>query len=97
MTLTKDIVKEFKSLPLKGRNMLTNKMNILENISLASYTTFKIGSSARYFISVSSEDELKKAAEWTRQNKLPIFILGGGSNILISDKGFRPCFQAYQY
>lgn len=64
-------------------------MEILENISLAQYTTFKIGGSARFFIAANSFDELKEAGEWARKNNLPIFALGGGSNVLISDKGFK--------
>ena len=64
-------------------------LNIQNNILLAPYTTFKIGGPARYFVSVSSEEELKSAAEWAKKNNLPILILGGGSNVLISDKGFN--------
>lgn len=63
-------------------------MNILENVSLASYTTFKIGGPARYFVIVKTEDELKEAIDFAEQNKLAIFILGGGSNLLVSDSGF---------
>jgi UDP-N-acetylmuramate dehydrogenase len=63
-------------------------LKILENIKLAPYTTFKIGGPARFFCIVSDEKELKEAVEFARKNNLPIFILGGGSNILISDEGF---------
>lgn len=69
--------------------MLANKIDILENISLSQYTTFKIGGPARFFVAVNSFDELKEAGEWARENSLPIFALGGGSNVLISDKGFK--------
>jgi len=63
-------------------------MTIRENISLAQYTTFKIGGKARFFCRVRSEDDLLYAINFAKANNLPIFILGGGSNILISDKGF---------
>lgn len=63
-------------------------MNIQEHISLAQFTTFKIGGPARFFCIVSSEDELREAVTFARDKKLRIFILGGGSNILMSDKGF---------
>ncbi|MFA6432624.1 MAG: UDP-N-acetylmuramate dehydrogenase [Candidatus Paceibacterota bacterium] len=63
-------------------------MNIQENVALAQYTTFKIGGSARFFCHVSTEDELLKALAFASEKKLRVFILGGGSNILISDKGF---------
>lgn len=61
-------------------------MKIQENISLASYTTFKIGGSVRYFLTVQNVAE---AIDFAQEKKLPYFILGGGSNLLISDKGFN--------
>lgn len=64
-------------------------LNIQENIPLAPLTTFKIGGPARYFIIVSSEEELIEALKWAKDKKIPLFILGGGSNLLISDKGFN--------
>jgi len=63
-------------------------MKIEENISLAPFTTFKVGGTARYFVSVSKKQELFDALKWAREKKLEVFILGGGSNILISDSGF---------
>jgi UDP-N-acetylmuramate dehydrogenase len=62
---------------------------IKENVSLAPYTTFKIGGLARFYCSVNTEDELIEACQFARKNDLAIFILGGGSNILISDKGYN--------
>lgn len=69
-------------------NTIFPYMNILENVRLAEYTTFKIGGPARFFCSVSDETELLEAVGFARDKKLPIFVLGGGSNILIGDKGF---------
>lgn len=63
-------------------------MSIKKNVLLAPYTTFGIGGSARYFTSVISEEELGEAVEFARKENLRIFVLGGGSNILISDQGF---------
>lgn len=63
-------------------------MNIRENVSLKEYTTFKIGGPARFFCEVSSESELLEAVAVAKKQKLRIMILGGGSNILISDAGF---------
>src|SRR3989344_7170327 len=59
------------------------------NIPLASYTTFRIGGNARFFVEVGNEDGLAEAAEFAKNNKLSVFMLGGGSNILISDEGFK--------
>lgn len=64
-------------------------MQIQENVLLAPYTTFKIGGPARYFCAVSNMDEIKQALEYAKTKTLGVFILGGGSNILVSDKGFE--------
>ena len=63
-------------------------MNIKENVILAPYTTFKIGGPAKYFCEVESVDDLKSALRFSKENNLRFFVLGGGSNILVSDKGF---------
>jgi UDP-N-acetylmuramate dehydrogenase len=62
--------------------------NIQENISLKNYTTFKIGGPAKYFYVAENKEEIKKAVETAKELNLNYFILGNGSNILISDKGF---------
>lgn len=59
-----------------------------ENISLSGLNTFKVGGNARYFCVVKTIDELKKALFFAKEDKLPFFILGGGSNTLFSDEGF---------
>ena len=58
------------------------------NVLLARLTTLKIGGSARYFLRVESEEQIVRAFEFARENSLEVFILGGGSNVLISDNGF---------
>lgn len=63
-------------------------MWIRENIALAPYATFKIGGPARYFCEVSSPEELKEALSFANERHYAVFILGGGSNILVSDEGF---------
>jgi UDP-N-acetylmuramate dehydrogenase len=62
--------------------------NIKENVPLAPYTTYRLGGPARYFFVAKSVEEIKQAAKAAKECNLPIFILGGGSNILISDSGF---------
>ena len=64
-------------------------MQIQKKVLLAPYTTFKIGGEARYFGVVKNIEDLKEGVNFAKQNSLPIFILGGGSNLLISDKGFE--------
>ncbi len=63
-------------------------MTIQERVSLAPHTTFKIGGNARYFSVAKSVEELKGLLEYAREHKLKVLILGWGSNILVSDKGF---------
>lgn len=66
--------------------MLKNK--IQENIELKNLTTLKIGGAARFFVSAETENEAVEAVKFADENDLEIFVLGGGSNVLISDKGF---------
>lgn len=63
-------------------------MNILENVSLSQYTTFKIGGPAKYFVVAKSLPELKQAISWAKKNKVKWEVIGGGSNILALDQGF---------
>ena len=63
-------------------------MNIEENISLAPLTTLGVGGIARFFVRAESIDDVKSAVSFSTNKKLPLFILGGGSNVLISDRGW---------
>lgn len=58
------------------------------NIILAPYTVYKIGGPARFFAEARNEQEMKEALDFAAKNQAAIFILGAGSNILVSDKGF---------
>lgn len=62
---------------------------IRKNIKLACYTTYKIGGTARCFFPAKNEEHIAEAVLWARQRGMPYFILGGGSNILVSDEGFN--------
>jgi UDP-N-acetylmuramate dehydrogenase len=61
---------------------------IRENVPLAPYTTLQIGGPARYFAEVNNESEMFDALEFAEERRQPVFILGGGSNVLIADEGF---------
>jgi len=63
-------------------------MQIQENVSLKDFTAFRIGGPARYFARVSSVEEIKEAFAFAEKNDLKTFLLGSGSNILVSDSGF---------
>jgi len=73
----------------KGHSMLTNALAIQENVPLADFTTFGVGGPAYRFIEVHTHDEAAQALSFCREQRLPHLILGGGSNILVSDEGFR--------
>jgi UDP-N-acetylmuramate dehydrogenase len=64
-------------------------VEVTQNVSLAPYTTMKVGGQAEYFVTVSSMEQMIKVARWARAVDLPYYILGGGSNILIADSGIR--------
>ncbi len=59
-------------------------MKIQENISLKPFTTFGIDKKAKFFTTVETLDELKAALLAAKEKQLPVFILGGGSNILLT-------------
>ena len=64
-------------------------LQIQENVSLAPFTTLGVGGPARFFAHVRSEHELVEAVAFAERNRLPIFALGGGSNLLVHDAGFN--------
>jgi UDP-N-acetylmuramate dehydrogenase len=63
-------------------------LHFLEHVSLAPYTTFRIGGPARWFAQATSEADILEAVEFAHTHGLPLFVLGGGSNLLVSDEGF---------
>src|ERR1700760_2172409 len=63
-------------------------MQFLERVPLAPYTTFQIGGPARWFAEAANEDDIVAGIAFAREHHLPLFILGGGSNLLVSDAGF---------
>lgn len=63
-------------------------MTILENVQLRQHTTFKVGGPARFFAAVASEADLLEALAFVRERSVPFFVMGGGSNLLVSDAGF---------
>jgi UDP-N-acetylmuramate dehydrogenase len=94
--LTKDLELEitlpahfFKKEEMKKEDIKKVFPHIKFNVSLAEYTTFKIGGIADYFLEVENKEKLKESVLWARDNNLPFFIFSGGSNVLFSDKGYR--------
>ncbi len=73
---------------MKSFGNLYPLLTIQENIPLAQLTTLKIGGPARYFVEAYSEHEVGQAVEHAAARRLPLFILGGGSNLLVADEGW---------
>ncbi|MFZ0951956.1 MAG: UDP-N-acetylmuramate dehydrogenase [Candidatus Sulfotelmatobacter sp.] len=63
-------------------------MLLLENIPLAPLTTIKIGGPAKYFVEARTIGEVQEAIKFTRSRDLSLFVLGGGSNLLVADSGW---------
>lgn len=64
-------------------------MTFEEHVPLAPYTSFRIGGPARFFCIAKSGEELQEAINKAKELGVPYYLLGGGTNVLISDKGFR--------
>lgn len=64
-------------------------MKILNNISLANYSTMRLGGTAAHLAEVTSRDDLPEALTWAEERKLPVIMIGGGSNVYWRDEGFE--------
>jgi UDP-N-acetylmuramate dehydrogenase len=64
-------------------------MLLEENRPLGPFTTFGIGGPARWFLTAECEDEIAEAAAWAQERGIALFVLGGGSNLLVADAGFN--------
>lgn len=74
-------IKKIKNKELLGR--------FKKDVLLKNYSSFEIGGSAKYFFLAKSKKDLIDAISSAEKNSLPFFILGGGSNLLISDAGYN--------
>jgi UDP-N-acetylmuramate dehydrogenase len=63
-------------------------MHIQENVPLAPLTTFQVGSPARYFVEATAVDDVVDAVDYAASNNIRLFVLGGGSNLLVADSGW---------
>jgi UDP-N-acetylmuramate dehydrogenase len=61
---------------------------ILPNVPLAPLTTFELGGPAHYFCRAVSVEDAVGALDWAQERALPVFVLGGGSNLVVGDEGF---------
>jgi UDP-N-acetylmuramate dehydrogenase len=63
-------------------------MLLQENVPLAPLTTFRLGGPARFFVEAKSAREVQEAVEFARSKNVPLFVLGGGSNLVVADSGW---------
>jgi UDP-N-acetylmuramate dehydrogenase len=68
--------------------LILEEMLLEENVPLAPLTTFKLGGPARYFVEAKTIAEVQEAVTFARSSNLPIFVLGGGSNLVVADAGW---------
>jgi len=69
--------------------ILSEFPRLQKSVTLAPYTTFKIGGPAEFFVDVQTLDELITLRQAVREKPMPVFFIGAGSNLLVSDKGIR--------
>lgn len=64
-------------------------LEIKENVPLAPLTTLGVGGNAQFFVRAMNERDVEEAVAFSQRRKLPLFVLGGGSNLVISDRGWK--------
>ena len=74
---------------LEKLQKLLGEAKVLVQEPMASHTTFRIGGPADYFVMPETVEELAAVLKLCKEEQMPYFILGNGSNLLVGDKGFR--------
>lgn len=64
-------------------------MHVLENVTLADYSTMGLGGPAAYLVQVTSRQQVVEAVQWAQAKNLPVLMVGGGSNIIWKDEGYQ--------
>lgn len=64
-------------------------LDIKQNEDMSKHTTFKVGGKADIFVKVRKIEELESLLKYIKENDIPFYIIGNGSNILVKDKGIR--------
>ncbi len=82
-----NLVNKSKFVDLEGLNLKIDSTVLLDE-PLSKYTTFRIGGPAKYFIIPSDKEDLEKVLIYSNEHAIPLFVLGGGSNVLARDSGF---------
>lgn len=72
----------------RNRRLIGGMLKVERNVELGPLTTLGVGGAAEYFVRAGSEADLAEAFGFARSNGLDVFVLGGGSNVVVSDSGF---------
>ncbi len=64
-------------------------LNIQENVPMRQFTSFRVGGRALFFVDIDSADAILEAKKFAAQQKMPYFVLGRGSNVVVSDEGYE--------
>lgn len=73
---------------MSGFESMIEESRIFKEEPMKNHTSFRIGGPARYFLLPETEEELKRLLQYCKEENLPCFLLGNGSNLLVSDRGF---------
>src|SRR5436190_8650313 len=65
------------------------RIEVKENVPLAPLTTLGVGGRARFFVRAESIHDVEAAVAFSREKRLALFVLGGGSNVVVSDRGWN--------
>jgi UDP-N-acetylmuramate dehydrogenase len=66
---------------------MAERLDIRENVPLAPFSTIGVGGLARYYVRATTAEAVAEAVRWAEARALPVFVLGGGSNVIIADEG----------
>lgn len=68
---------------------IAGKENVRTDEPMKQHTTFRIGGAADYFVSPQTTDQIKNIIDLCKSEAMPWYVIGNGSNLLVSDRGFR--------
>ncbi len=74
---------------------IAGEKNVKQNEPMKNHTSFKVGGNADYFVQVNSIDELEKVANLAMANNIKLYVIGNGTNIIVTDKGIRGIVVKY--
>lgn len=89
---------------LSGLQDIFGSENVLTEELMSRHTTFRIGGAADFFVKIESIEQLQRTVRFLKQEQVPFYIVGNGSNLLVSDAGIRgvvlqlgECFSSYEF